>query len=240
MAFETFAATEIRRQVAWQDNAPRQFHYRDRDGREVDVVLERRDGSVVAVEVKAAASASPADFRGLRHLRDKLGDRFKAGVLLTPGRAPCRSATGWPRSRSADCGPRDVVIRTSIRRNPLPSSLPYLGDLTAPERARAHETWGLQAQRNPVASFRAQYRPFRGNPIGHVRTGQEYAQGLAGTAVWAADPCPNPAEVCLPEFEQESRTRNNGGRFLRTPTSPQDRGRFAVGSDGAAKRLLSA
>jgi hypothetical protein len=48
MAFETFAATEIRRQVAWQDNAPRQFHYRDRDGREVDVVLERRDGSVVA------------------------------------------------------------------------------------------------------------------------------------------------------------------------------------------------
>ncbi len=83
--FETFAAMEIRRQVAWQDNAPRQFHYRDRDGREVDVVLERRDGSVVAVEVKAAASASPSDFRGLRHLRDKLGERFKAGVLLYTG-----------------------------------------------------------------------------------------------------------------------------------------------------------
>ncbi len=85
MAFEAFAAMEIRRQVAWQDNSPRQFHYRDRDGREVDVVLERRDGSVVAVEVKTAASASPADFRGLRHLRDKLGDRFKAGVLLCTG-----------------------------------------------------------------------------------------------------------------------------------------------------------
>jgi uncharacterized protein len=85
MVFETFAAMELRRQVAWQDNAPRQFHYRDRDSREVDVVLERRDGSVVAVEVKTAASASPADFRGLRHLRDKLGDRFKAGVLLYTG-----------------------------------------------------------------------------------------------------------------------------------------------------------
>jgi len=84
-AFETFAAMEIRRQVAWQDNAPRQFHYRDRDGREVDVVLERRDGSVVAVEVKTAASASPSDFRGLRHLRDKLGERFKGGVLLYTG-----------------------------------------------------------------------------------------------------------------------------------------------------------
>ena len=85
MAFETFVAMELRRQIAWQNNAPRLFHYRDRDGREVDVVLERRDGSVVAVEVKTAASASASDFRGLRHLRDKLGSRFKAGVVLYTG-----------------------------------------------------------------------------------------------------------------------------------------------------------
>jgi uncharacterized protein len=84
-AFETFVAMELRRQIAWQDNAPRLFHYRDRDGREVDLVLERRDGSVAAVEVKAAASASSRDFRGLRYLRDKLGPRFKAGVLLYTG-----------------------------------------------------------------------------------------------------------------------------------------------------------
>lgn len=83
--FETFVATEVARQITWQDNAPRQYHYRDRDGREVDIVLERRDGTVVAIEVKSAASASPSDFRGLRHLRDRLGDRFKAGVLLYTG-----------------------------------------------------------------------------------------------------------------------------------------------------------
>lgn len=85
IAFETFIAMELQRQIAWQDNPPRLFHYRDRDGREVDLVLERRDGSVAAVEVKAAASASSGDFRGLRHLRDKLGTRFKAGVLLYTG-----------------------------------------------------------------------------------------------------------------------------------------------------------
>ncbi len=85
MAFETFAAMELHRQIAWQDNPPRLFHYRDRDGREVDLVLERRDGSIAAVEVKTAASASSSDFRGLRHLRDKLGTRFKAGVLLYTG-----------------------------------------------------------------------------------------------------------------------------------------------------------
>jgi predicted AAA+ superfamily ATPase len=85
MAFETFVATELARQITWQDNAPSQHHYRDRDGREVDVVLERRDGSVVGIEVKSSASASSSDFRGLRQLRDKLGDRFKAGVLLYTG-----------------------------------------------------------------------------------------------------------------------------------------------------------
>jgi len=83
--FETFVATEIARQITWQDNAPRQYHYRDRDGREVDIVLERRDGTVVGIEVKSAASASPSDFRGLRHLRERLGDRFKAGVLVYTG-----------------------------------------------------------------------------------------------------------------------------------------------------------
>lgn len=84
-AFETFVVMELRRQAAWQDDAPRLFQYRDRDGREVDLVLERRDGSVAAIEVKTAASATARDFRGLRYLRDKLGQRFKAGVLLYTG-----------------------------------------------------------------------------------------------------------------------------------------------------------
>ena len=83
--FETFVMTEVARQAAWHANPPQLFHYRDRDGREVDLVLERRDGSVVGVEVKTAASVSTGDFRGLRHLRDKLGDRFRAGVVFYTG-----------------------------------------------------------------------------------------------------------------------------------------------------------
>jgi predicted AAA+ superfamily ATPase len=83
--FETFVAMELLRQASWEEQPPRLFHYRDRDGREVDLVLERRDGSVAAVEVKTAASVSSRDFRGLRHLRERLGERFKAGVLLYTG-----------------------------------------------------------------------------------------------------------------------------------------------------------
>ena len=85
IVFETFVVTELARQIAWQEDPPSQHHYRDRDGREVDVILERRNGSVVGIEVKSAASASSSDFRGLRQLRDKLGERFKAGVLLYTG-----------------------------------------------------------------------------------------------------------------------------------------------------------
>jgi uncharacterized protein len=37
---------------------------------------------------KASASATMSDFRGLKHLSDKLGDRFKLGVVLYTGEQP--------------------------------------------------------------------------------------------------------------------------------------------------------
>ncbi len=85
MFFETFAAMELVRQISWLEDAPRIYHYRDREQREVDLVLEFPDGSVAGVEVKAAATVRDRDFRGLRYLRDKLGDKFKAGALLYTG-----------------------------------------------------------------------------------------------------------------------------------------------------------
>ncbi len=81
---ETFVFQELRRQASWQ--APVTFHhFRDKDGAEVDVVLERGLYEVAGVEVKAAASVGPADFRGLRKLAAAAGDRFKSGVVLYDG-----------------------------------------------------------------------------------------------------------------------------------------------------------
>jgi len=85
MTFETFAVTELHRQAQWHPERLRLHHYRDKDKREVDALLERRDGTVIAVEVKAAASVTRSDFRSLRHLRDRLGERFKAGAVLYTG-----------------------------------------------------------------------------------------------------------------------------------------------------------
>lgn len=41
-------------------------HFRDRDMREVDIVLERDDGMIVGIEVKASATVKAGDFGGLR------------------------------------------------------------------------------------------------------------------------------------------------------------------------------
>lgn len=81
---ETFVFAELRRQSSWQQDPVRFHHFRDKDGYEVDLVLER-GGDIAGVEVKAAASVSSMDFRGMRKLRDAAGERFTAGVVLYDG-----------------------------------------------------------------------------------------------------------------------------------------------------------
>jgi hypothetical protein len=49
------------------------------------VVLDRPDGSVAGIEVKASATAGPGDFAALRALRDQLGTRFRGGAVLYLG-----------------------------------------------------------------------------------------------------------------------------------------------------------
>jgi predicted AAA+ superfamily ATPase len=55
---------------------------RDKDQREVDLVLERDDGAVVGIEVKASATVTEDDFAGLRRLATSCGDQRKLGLVL--------------------------------------------------------------------------------------------------------------------------------------------------------------
>lgn len=82
---ETFVFQELVKQASWRDDDLRFFHLRDRDGSEVDIVVEAPGGSIAAIEVKAAATIRESDFRGLARLRDHLGQRFACGVLLHDG-----------------------------------------------------------------------------------------------------------------------------------------------------------
>lgn len=85
---ETFVVNELRKQVGWVGADVTLHHFRDRDGVEVDVVIETADGRVAGIEVKSGATVTRADARWLGWLRDKLGDRFVAGVVLYAGDRP--------------------------------------------------------------------------------------------------------------------------------------------------------
>lgn len=82
---ETFVVTEIVKQLGWSSLDVEPYHFRTADDLEVDLVLEAADGRVVAVEVKAGSRVTPAATTGLTYLRDRLGDRFIAGVVLNTG-----------------------------------------------------------------------------------------------------------------------------------------------------------
>jgi len=82
--FETFVATELERQASWAEEALTFWHLRDGD-REVDVIVERPSGEIAGIEVKAGATVRPQDFGGLIHLRDSVGDRLAAGVVVYAG-----------------------------------------------------------------------------------------------------------------------------------------------------------
>ena len=87
---ETFAFQELRRQASWQDVPTAFYHFRDKDGAEVDIVIECGSRAVAGVEVKAAATVTQADFRGLRKLAHAAGERFVHGVVLYDGETSAR------------------------------------------------------------------------------------------------------------------------------------------------------
>lgn len=82
---ETFVFQELRRQGSWQEDHIRFYHFRDKDMVEVDIVLEGDGGRVAGVEVKAAATVTASDFRGLRKLKEASGERFAGGVVVYDG-----------------------------------------------------------------------------------------------------------------------------------------------------------
>jgi len=85
--FETFAVGEVVRQASVGKFSTQLHlnHYRDQRGNEVDLVLEQFSGEVVGIEIKASATPSFSDTAGLRLLRERLGDRFRQGILLHLG-----------------------------------------------------------------------------------------------------------------------------------------------------------
>ncbi len=83
-ALENFVVTEVLKHADWSQIDTTAHHYRQRE-EEIDLVLESRAGELVAIEVKAATSVARRDIRPMERLRDSIGGRFRAGVLVCTG-----------------------------------------------------------------------------------------------------------------------------------------------------------
>ena len=86
---ENFVVNEISNQLSARSGRTNLLHLRHHKGQEVDLILERRDGTIVAVEIKTTQSPSITQTRHIAWLRNHL-DRaapgsFRAGILLHTG-----------------------------------------------------------------------------------------------------------------------------------------------------------
>lgn len=79
---ESFVFSEILKLMTASDLRLTPYHFRDQQMHEVDIVLERDDGMIVGIEVKASATVRSADFAGLRTLAEVCKERFACGVVL--------------------------------------------------------------------------------------------------------------------------------------------------------------
>jgi len=81
---ETFIYQELRKYADWHDEELKFYHFRNKDKVEVDIIIEQ-GRKLSGIEIKAAATVTQADFKGLAKLKDSCGEQFAAGVVFYDG-----------------------------------------------------------------------------------------------------------------------------------------------------------
>lgn len=91
--FESLVTLSVRTYA--QANEARVRHLRTRGGEhEVDLIIERGDGRIVALEVKLAVTTRDHDVRHLRWLAETVGDDLLDAAVITTGTEAYRRADG--------------------------------------------------------------------------------------------------------------------------------------------------
>ncbi len=102
--FESLVVLSLRTYA--QAAEARVAHFRTRNGdHEVDMIVGRADGRVLAIEVKIAPSVSDDDVRHLRWLGERYGDALLDAVVITAGRDAYRRRDGVAVIPAALLGP---------------------------------------------------------------------------------------------------------------------------------------
>ncbi len=86
---ETFIFNELSAQIDANNNEYQLFHYRDREQREIDFLVEDNHGSLLGIEVKAGSTISAHDFRHMSWFKNNLAkERSFIGIILYTGAYP--------------------------------------------------------------------------------------------------------------------------------------------------------
>ncbi|MGD8836385.1 MAG: ATP-binding protein [Desulfobacteraceae bacterium] len=86
---ETFAFNEIAAQVDAANGRYELFHYRDREKREIDFLIEREDNALLGVEIKAGSAVNKNDFKHLKWFQNNLAmNKEFIGIILYTGQYP--------------------------------------------------------------------------------------------------------------------------------------------------------
>jgi len=85
---ENYVGLELQKQLSWHPTRMDLYHFRERTGKEVDFILESRQGNIAGIEVKASSTVNTKDFQHLRFLQENLGARFQRGVVFYLGDTP--------------------------------------------------------------------------------------------------------------------------------------------------------
>lgn len=82
---ENFVLNELLKQASWSRHNLSLHHFRSVSGQEVDFIIERSDGKLIAVEVKATAKVNALDFNNIKVFADETGNKLVKGIVLYTG-----------------------------------------------------------------------------------------------------------------------------------------------------------
>ena len=85
---ENFVLMELVKQASWSKFNLSLFHYRSAGGQEIDFVIERSDGSIICIEVKASSKVDSAMFKHMKTFADEVGEKFMRGIIFYTGNDP--------------------------------------------------------------------------------------------------------------------------------------------------------
>ena len=82
---EQFVFNELQKQISWSQTKPELYFWRTSEGKEIDFVMEDKQGKVFALEVKAKSTLNASDFSHLKILQQNIPGQFLGGIVVYNG-----------------------------------------------------------------------------------------------------------------------------------------------------------